>query len=63
MLLLLIIWMKMLRLNLLNLIMEYTQQNVPTNTKNIEIDLPAIEDKLTISVNEFQSCLEEINWQ
>ena len=41
--------------------MEYTQQDVPTNTKNIEIDLPAIEDKLTISVNEFQSCLEEIN--
>lgn len=47
----------------LNLIMEYTQQCVPTNIKNIEIDLPAIEDKLSLSINEFQSCLEEINWQ
>ena len=38
-------------------IMEHTQQYVPTNTKNIEIDLPTIEDKVSLSVTEFHKVL------
>ena len=38
-------------------IMEHAQQYVPTNTKNIEIDLPAIEDKLPLSVTKFHKVL------
>ena len=38
-------------------IMEHAQQYVPTNTKDIEIDLPAIEEKLSLSITEFHKVL------
>lgn len=38
-------------------IMEHAQQYVPSSTKNVEIDLPAIEEKLSIHVTEFHKVL------